>query len=182
MSDLHVLAVDGSPSGGGRTRTVLDALLAGAAAAKAQTSVLTLADSSEADAIAAITAADAFVFSSPVYRASFATPLKSLLDRLPRGMWGETEAPITGRAMAIVMTGATWHHYLALDGLRSVLAGFFAAHVLTPGLYVPGEGFDEPRQLTEPVAAAARAHGDALVALARAVAASPSLREVRPQA
>jgi FMN reductase len=182
VSPTRVLAIDGSPTGSGRTRTVLDAILAGADSAGATARVLTLSETSVPDAVAAFADADAFVFGSPVYRASFAAPLKSLLDALPRGMWGETEAPITGRAVAIALTGATWHHYLALDGLRSVLAGFFAAHVLTPGLYVPGEGFDEHKALQGPVAAAAREQGAALTELAHAVAASPRLRDVRPQA
>jgi FMN reductase len=182
MSAIRVLALDGSPAGGGRTRTVIDAILAGASAAGAHADVVTLAGTSVPDAVSALAAADAFVFASPVYRASFASPLKALLDGLPRGMWGETEAPITGRAVAVALTGATWHHYLALDGLRSVLAGFFAAHVLSPGLYVPGEGFDEHKALRAEVAQDAGGQGGALVALAEAVAASPPLREIRPQA
>jgi FMN reductase len=182
MSAVRIIAVDGSPGGSGRTRTALDALLDGAGDAGASWSLLSLSETPAEAVVAELGGADAFVFASPVYRASFASPLKSLLDQLPRGMWGETEAPITARAVAIVLTGATWHHYLALDGLRSVLAGFFGAHVLSPGLYVPGEGFDERKELTDSFAQAARAQGAGLVELARAVAASPVLREVRPQA
>jgi FMN reductase len=116
-----------------------------------------------------------------VYRASYATPLKTFLDRLPRGRWGETEAPITARAIGMVMTGATWQHYLAVDALRNVLAGFFAAHVLAPGLYVPGDGFTEARTLAEPFAELAHAQGAAIVALAEAIAGAPSLGGVTPQ-
>jgi FMN reductase len=181
---VRVLALDGSPQGGGRTDVVLRAVLAACEAqGAASTAVLGLAD--EAGLTAALEAvgeADAFVLGSPVYRASYATPMKAFLDRLPRGMWGETTAPVTGRAVALVCTGATWHHYLALDGLRSVMSGFFAAHVLTPGLYVPREGFDDDGALTGRLAGAADATGRGLVELARAVAASEVLGAVRPQA
>jgi len=183
---VNVLAVDGSPTGSGRTGAVLAEVLAGAEELGTRTSVLSLA---EADgdgeleaAVEAIAAADCFVFGSPVYRGSFATPLKRLLDVLPRGMWGETQAPITARAVAIVMTGATWHHYLGLQDLRNVLAGFFGAHVLTPGLYVPAEGFDAAKRPLEDVAAQARLQGRALAELGAAIAGGSALRAIRPQA
>jgi FMN reductase len=176
----RVLAVDGSPQGGGRTRTAIDAVLAGAASAGAQTATTSLADGR--DVLPELRQADAFVIASPVYRASFAAPLKTFLDQLPRGKWGEKEQPITARAVAIVLTGATWHHYLALDELRSVLAGFFGAHVLTPGLYVPGEGFDASKRLVTSFAELARGQGTALVALAQAIAASAALQAVGPHA
>lgn len=179
---LRVLAIDGSPSAPGRTAAALTAVLDAAATAGADHRLVRLSESGIEMALAAAGEADAFVFGSPVYRASFATPLKALLDALPRGMWGETEAPITGRAAAIVATGATWQHFLALDDLRSVLGGFFAAHVLAPGLYVPHDGFDEQHSLRQPFAEQAERDGRALVDLARAIAASPALAGARPQA
>lgn len=176
---MRILGIDGSPIGGGRTATVLGVVLEGARAAGADAALIGLVDG---DALTAVGAYDAFVVGTPVYRASFAAPLKGFLDALPRGMWGETTAPITGRAVAIVMTGATWHHYLALDDLRNALAGFFAAHVLTPGLYVPREGFGDDGALGAALSERAGATGAALVALAEAVAAAPGLRAVTPQA
>jgi FMN reductase len=185
---ITVLAIDGSPRAEGRTQRALDSVLAGAADAGAATRSLSLADGEGEDrdgpierALAAVRDSDAFVIGSPVYRASYAAPLKTFLDRLPRGRWGETEAPITARAVAMVMTGATWQHYLAVDSLRTVLAGFFAAHVLAPGLYVPGEGFTEARTLTESFQELARAQGAGVVALAAAIAGAPALGGVTPQ-
>ncbi|WP_375387573.1 NADPH-dependent FMN reductase [uncultured Amnibacterium sp.] len=177
-----VLAIDGSPRGGGRTRLVLDAVLAGARELSATTDVVELSgqDESVARAIAAASRFDAFVLGAPAYRAAPASPIKVFLDGLPRGFWGETEAPITGRAVAIVMTGASDHHYLALDGLRSALAGFFAAQVLSPGVYVSSAGFQDGR-LGEEGAAFAAAQGRALVALSEAIAGSEHLRVVKPQ-
>jgi FMN reductase len=185
---ITVLAIDGSPRRDGRTQTALDAVLAGAADAGAATRSLSLADGEGEDrdgpmqrALAQVSDADAFVIGSPVYRASYAAPLKAFLDRLPRGRWGETEAPITARAVAMVMTGATWQHYLAIDSLRTVLAGFFAAHVLAPGLYVPGEGFTEAKALSGPFMELAHAQGAGIVALAEAVAGAPALAGITPQ-
>ncbi|HVJ26885.1 MAG TPA: NAD(P)H-dependent oxidoreductase [Vicinamibacterales bacterium] len=181
-----ILAIDGSPVGGGRTRRVLDRILLGAEAAGATTSVVSLApeESSDpiAEALSAVADADAFIFGSPVYRASYAAPLKTFLDALPRGFWGETEAPITGRAVAIAITGATWHHFLALNDLRNVLASFFGAHVLTPGLYVPAEGFSDTKEVQEPFDEFAHAQGQALCELAAAIAASQALALTKPQA
>lgn len=179
---VKVLAIDGSPSGGGRTETAVRALLAGAESSGADVGLLSLAGVDQDAALEAVRGADAFVFCSPVYRGSYAAPLKGFLDVLPRGMWGETEAPVTGRAVAMLMTGATWHHYLALGELRNVLASFFGAHVLTPGIYVPTDGFDESKQLIDGYAELAHGHGEALVDLARAVAGSAALRGTRPQA
>lgn len=174
---MRILGVDGSPTGDGRTRTALEAVLEAAAAAGATTELVSLRDG-DPD----LGSADAFVLGSPVHRASFAAPLKAFLDRVPRGMWGETMQPLTGRAVAIVLTGASWHHFRALDDLRNVLASFFAAHVLVPGLYVPSEGFDADKRLTERFTAPATAQGTALVSLAAAVEAAPALRDLRPQA
>jgi len=184
MSALHVLGIDGSPVGGGRTRVALDYLLEGAAAAGAETSAVSLAHVEtglhDADLLAG---SDAFVFASPVYRGSYASPLKSFIDGLPRGFGEEEGEPIRGRAVAILLTGASWHHYLALNDLRNVLAGFFAAHVLSPGCYVPATGYsDDKHQLLPPFDELARTQGAALVALASAVSASPTLADVRPQA
>jgi NAD(P)H-dependent FMN reductase len=78
------------------------------------------------EAIAAVESADAVAIGSPIYRASFAHPLKVFFDQFPRGMWGETRAPLRGRAVARVATGATLHHFLGLNDLRNVLAELFA--------------------------------------------------------
>jgi FMN reductase len=178
---VRILAVDGSPQGGGRTRRVLDAVLAGAAAAGASTEVAGLANGID-DALGRLEAADAIVFGSPIYRASIATPLKDLLDHTPRGMWGETEEPLRAKPAGLALTGATFHHYLAVDDLRNVLAGFFAMHVLSPGLYVPSEGYDDTKALLPTYVELAASQGRGLVELATAIAESPSLRDIRPQA
>jgi FMN reductase len=179
---MLVVAIDGSPKGAGKTATALRGVLAGAEAAGATSELVTLAEQSPDDAIDVIDAAEAVVFGSPVYRASYVYELKRLLDELPRGMWGEARAPIHGKAVAIVTTSASLHHFLALDGLRSVLAGFFAAHIVPPGLHVSRENFDAEGQLDTVTAELAARQGAALVELAHALPHCPVLRSVTPQA
>ena len=124
---------------------------------------------------------DGYVIGSPVYRASFATPLKAFLDALPRGVGRETEAPLRGKAVVIVATGGSWHHFLALNDLRNVLAGFFATHVVPPGLYVGRGGFSEDGALQAEYQAQAEAQGRALVELGGALGQAAHLRDLRPQ-
>lgn len=169
-----MIAIDGSPTGTGRTASALRAV--------AGCDPLSLTEVGLEDAVEAIDRADAVVLGSPVYRASYAHPLKELLDGLPRGMWGETRAPLRGKAVAILATGASLHHFLAMSDLRNVLAGFFAAHVLPPGLYVPRAGFGDDLELLDPYAEQARSQGLALVELADALARSTALRQLVPQA
>jgi FMN reductase len=100
------------------------------------------------------------VFAASIYRAGGVFPLKTFLDGVPRGVWGEAAAPLQGKAGAVVLTAASWHHLLAVDGLRGVLAGFFATQVLSPGLYLPNDVFVDggspgPRQ-TSPLRTARR--------------------------
>ena len=177
---LDVLGVVASPEAGARTSTAVSGVLEGAAAAGCRTSLVEMSACSVAEAIEAIERADAVVLGSPVYRATYSAMLKTLLEQTQRGRHGETSAPLRGTPAAIVMTGASEHHFLAVDGLRAVLATFFAVQVLAPALYVDHAGFVDRNTLTESSAAIAAAHGAALAALAAAVRESAPLREMEP--
>lgn len=62
--------------------------------------------------------ADAVLFATPVYRATFTGALKNLLDLTP------IEA-LAGKACGIIAMGATQHHHLGVDWhLRAVLTWF----------------------------------------------------------
>jgi FMN reductase len=187
---ITLLAVDGSPSGGGRTRTAVEAVAGGAERLGGIVEAIGLAEHGGLERVLeALDGVDAVVFGAPVYRAAAAAPLKQLLDLIPRGSShdsishnnGERLSPLAGKPVAIVQTGASLHHFLALDALRNVLAGFFAAHVVAPGLYVPRDGFGE-YGLLEPYAAHARSQGEALAELTHAVKSGAALASVRPQA
>jgi FMN reductase len=177
-----IVAVIGSPHAGGRTRVAVDAVLQGAAQEGGQTRVLELADTAVPDAVAALGEADAVVFGSPTYRADITAQLKGLLDATPRGMAYESGDPLRGTVCATVLTGASDHHFLAVEKVRGILGGFFGTQLLSPGLYLPSAAFveggeslrDEPQQLAE-------LHGRALVELATAVGSSRWLRMMRAQ-
>jgi FMN reductase len=178
---VQVVAVVGSPNPGGRTRVAVDAVLRGAAAEGADTRVVELASVSTADALAALDRADAAVFGSPTYRADIAAGLKALLDATPRGMPYESGDPLRGTTCATVLTGASDHHFLAVEKVRGILGGFFGAQLLSPGLYLPSASFTEDgAALTDDAGRLAELHGRALVELATAVRSSKWLRDLRP--
>jgi FMN reductase len=177
----QVLGVVAGPEPGGRTATAVSGVLAGAEKAGATTSLLELSEAGADAVIAAFADADAVVFGSPVYRATYSALLKDLLERTERGKWGESTAPLQGKVAATVLTGASGHHYLALGDLRDVLAGFFAVQVLSPGLYLDHGGYVDRTTLTDQSAELAAAHGAALADLAAAVKSSPALQAITPQ-
>lgn len=167
------------PTAGGRTSAAVAAVLAGARGA--ETRALDLTGGEVDDAIREIDRADGIVLGSPVYRGTYSAALKTVLERTERGMWGERTAPLQGKAVAVVLTGASPHHFLALGDLRSVLAGFFAAQVLSPGLYLDHSAFIDRSTPTGETRALAAGHGAALHALTEAVRGSPALTALRPQ-
>nr|WP_222131847.1 NAD(P)H-dependent oxidoreductase [Pseudonocardia sp. C8] len=171
------MGVVAGPEPGGRTATAVAGLLAGTGA---PTELVELSQTPFADVVAGFAEADAVVFGSPVYRAGHTASLKALLEATERGKWGETTAPLQGKTAAIVLTGASGHHFLAVDGLRSVLAGFFAVQVLSPGLYLDHSGFVDRNTLTPESAELAAAHGRALADLTEAVRSSAALRAITP--
>ncbi|MCV2489764.1 NAD(P)H-dependent oxidoreductase [Geodermatophilus sp. YIM 151500] len=177
----RVLGLAGGPEVGGRTATAVAGILAGAADRGAETGLLELSRTALSEVVEAIEGADAVVFGSPVYRATYSALLKGVLEGTERGKWGETRAPLQGKAAAVVLTGASGHHFLAVNDLRGVLAGFFAVQVLAPGLYLDHSGFLDRKTLTEDSAALAATHGSALVDLTITVRSSPALAALRPQ-
>src|SRR6185503_10917803 len=165
---MLVTAVIGSPNKGGHTRVAVDAVLRGAAVEGAETEVLELADGRLDEVVARLERPDAVVFASPTYRADVTAGLKALLDTTPRGMTGETSAPLSGKACTAVLTGASDHHFLAVQ-------------LLSPGLYFPRAAFTEDGSaLEDQYSALAEMHGRALVELAAAVRSSKWLKELRP--
>ncbi|MFD7280733.1 NADPH-dependent FMN reductase [Streptomyces sp. NPDC059862] len=137
-----VLSVSGSPSPTSRTARLLrdlDARLTAQGHEVIPLDVRTLPPEAllHADfghpAIARATAlfeqADGVVIGTPVYKAAYSGPLKSLLDLLPQyALKGKTVLPLA--------TGGSTAHVLAIDyALRPVLASMGPAHI-TPGWFV----------------------------------------------
>jgi FMN reductase len=179
---MRFVALLGSPNAAGRTRVVADAIAEGVASADGTVQVTALADEpATASIMDACDGADGLIMGCPVYRGGMAYPLKTLLDHMPRGMWGETTAPILGKPVGIYMTGASHHHYLAVDELRRVLCGFFACQVLAPGLYFCSADFNDDGRLSDAAASLAAQYGEALVAFGAAVRGSKAIQALRPQ-
>lgn len=176
---MRIIGLVGGPQSGGRTSSAVSAVLNGTHGA--ETDLLELSETGPRFATHAIEAADAVVFGSPIYRATYSSLLKTLLEATERGKWGESTAPLQGKVAATVLTGASAHHFLAVNELRNVLAGFFAAQVLAPGLYLDHDGYVDRTTLTEPSADLAAAHGAALSDLTVAVRASVALTALTPQ-
>lgn len=176
-----ILGLAGGPEGGGRTSAAVEGVLAGAAAGGAETELVEVSRTALPDVFEAVESVDAVVFGSPVYRATYSALLKGVFEGLERGKWGETRAPLQGKAAAVVLTGASGHHFLAVNDMRDVLAGFFAVQVLAPGLYFDHGGYVDRSTLTQDSAALAAAHGSALLDLTVAVRSSQALGALRPQ-
>lgn len=78
-----------------------------------------------ATVVQAMTQADCMILASPIYRGSYTGALKNLLDHAPL-------QALEGKAVGLLATGGSEHHYLAVDfQMRGVLAWFNA--YLVPG-------------------------------------------------
>jgi FMN reductase len=93
-------------------------------------------DDDTAEVIASVTAADALLFATPVYRGSMTGALKNVFDQLP------VEA-LEGKVVALAAMGGSDHHFLGADRhLRDVLS-FFGALVIPVSVYLTGADFAE---------------------------------------
>jgi FMN reductase len=182
VDGIRVVAVSCSPSVGGKTRAALEAVLEGAAELGATSTLVEMgAQASISDVVDAMAGADAFVLGSPMYRGTYTAQFKSLMDKTPRGMYGECAAPLSARAVLTVATAGSDHHLLGAGRMRDVLVDFFASHVVSPGLYLTGTAFADG-VLVAGSAERARLMGRALVELSQAIGSSASLKAVTPNA
>jgi NAD(P)H-dependent FMN reductase len=185
---MLVLAICGSVALSRRTRTLLEAGLAAAAAcgADVETDLLDLHDTPldicdgrpDAEysagtqaAVARVVAADAYLIGTPIYRAAYTGALKNLFDLTPREQ-------LAGKVAGLLATGATDHHFLAVEHeLRPVLS-FFRCHTVPGVVYAAHRHFNPDGSLGEALAAAVRTLAQDTVALCRAIggrAAGPDL-------
>ena len=133
-------------------------------------------------ALAALERSDAVLFAAPTYRETYPGTLKSFLDSLPRGGRGEGTAPLAGKPVGIILTGATAHHFLALNSVHGLLTGGFAAFVVPVSIYAHHAHFGPDSTVTDPeLRARAELLGRTLVTTARLLRGCPELRALRPQ-
>ena len=193
---LHVLGVVASLSPSSKTRALVEVVLEAASSQSGVTTeILTFADreiqpadgtraedyqGDMGELLTAIDAADAVVFGMPIYRASQPGALKNLLDAVPRGQYDGNAQALRAKPVGIAATGATDHHFLAIDDLAEILRGFYAAYVIPPGLYASHAQFTDGELTGDRVRTAATRTGQALVELRRALDESPALSSVEP--
>jgi FMN reductase len=196
VADTQALGIVGTASATGRTRVLIEAVLGGAAELSADTEVIVLgehaipvADGTRAEdqptdarsVLEAVDRAQVVAIGTPIYRASFSGILKSFLDLVPRGAWDGAAQPLRAKPVVVAATGATAHHFLALDQLVAMLATFFAAFVIPPGIYAAHDDFDRTGRLDESLVRQAQAAGRGMVEMHHALAGSQALRAVMPQ-
>lgn len=175
---VSLLGLVGSPNAGGRSSTALQAFLD---ATGAPSTVVELGGGPDPEDLQrALEAADGVVFATPTYRARSSGLIKAVLENTQRGAAGEQRAPLRGKATAILHTGNAAEHFLAVDDLRSVLAGFFAAQVLSPGLFLSGAHFDPDGGLTADARELVAAHGRAFAQYTTAVRGAPAVTALAP--
>jgi len=182
---IRVLAVVASQAGGNTDRLVGQVLKA-ASEAHAAVSPATVhlgagpLDPARVESyMQSVAAADAVVLGTPMFRATYAAVLKEFLERVPRGGPPERfDGPLRAKAVGIVATGGSHHHFLGADPLIDLLVRYFGAYVVPPVLYgvIRSGGDPDPALLDD----AAR-FGRALTALAQAIRSDDRLGDARAQ-
>lgn len=194
---MTVLGIVGSVSETSKTRSAVEVALDAAAETRGvDTEVLHLAeydlvtadgrglDAYEGDTAAAlekIVEADAYVVGTPIYRGSLSGALKNLLDMVPRGMWQADVAPFENAAVGLVATGATNHHYLAIDQELRPIFGFFGAHTVGGSVYATDDHFGDEAVTDDEVRDRLADLGRATVELTRAIDEADALGGLGPQ-
>ena len=120
------------------------------------------------DVVNRIKSGTVFLLATPIYRGSYTGALKNLLDHLP------LEA-LEGKVVGLIATGATSHHYLAIDHqLRGVLA-WFNAYVLPGCVYLDSSSYSDGELSDQEQAAHLRQLGESLVTVSRRLEDVPAM-------
>lgn len=88
--------------------------------------------------------ADAFIVGSPIYRGTFSGAFKNLFDLIPNDS-------LKGKAIGIVATGGSDHHYLAIEHQFKPLFGYFKAYTVPGGVYANNGHFSNGQLIDENV-------------------------------
>lgn len=134
-----------------------------------------------ADALQQIIDSKAFIVGTPVYRGSYSGLLKNLFDLIPRGMWQADVAPLENRAVGLIATGATAHHYLSVAQELGPVFSFFGSHAVGSGVYGESSQF-ENKQVADPeLKQRLQTLGNATVELSLAIEKGAWLSKLGPQ-
>jgi len=175
---MLILGIAGGIGQSWHTRLLVETVLAGAAAKQADTELIDLsltpidfaANKAATDyspdtqrVLELAGRADGFVFGSPIYRATYTGVLKNMFDLMP------VEAML-GKTAALVATGGSLHHYLALDFTFRPIMTFFNMHTVPGVLYGSREQFLPEQQLGPELRQQAESLGEDLVYMTRQLA------------
>jgi FMN reductase len=174
---MRLLGISGSLSKGSRTSRLIQEVLdwaarepgVGTELLEISTSGVVLCDGrppetyegQTREVIDKVCAADAYVVGSPMYRGSYTGAFKNLFDLLPNDA-------LAGKAVGLIATGGSDHHFLALEHQLRPLLSFFRAHTVPGTVYAQNAHFTESG-LAEEVQEACRSMAEEVVRLARAV-------------
>jgi FMN reductase len=175
---MRLLGISGSLSKGSRTSRLIQHVLdAAAEAPDVQAELLEVSqqglgfcDGRRPDAyegetrrvIDLVCAADCYVVGSPMYRGTYTGAFKNLFDLLPNDA-------LSGKAVGLVATGGSDHHFLALEHQLRPLLSFFRAYTIPGTVYAHNAHFDGDRLADEAVREQCRRLGGEVVRLCRAV-------------
>ncbi len=184
---IHIVAVVASQAGGNTDRLVGRVLEAargdqeGVAVATIHLGAGPLDPACVEGYLQSLARADAVVLGTPMFRSTYAAVLKEFLERVPRGGPAERfDGPLRAKAVGIVATGGSHHHFLGADPLIDLLVRYFGAYVVPPVLYgVIRSGGD--RNLDSGLVEDATRFGRALAALGRAIGGDDRLGDARAQ-
>lgn len=123
----------------------------------------------------------AFVIGTPIYRGSCSGILKNLFDLIPRGKWQSDKAPLEGRAVGLIATGATDHHFLAVSQELGPIASFFGSHQVGSGVYLNASQFNDTQIVDEEAIQRLKRLGKATAELSRYIDESSYLSVLGPQ-
>jgi FMN reductase/FAD reductase [NAD(P)H] len=87
-------------------------------------------------AIDKVSEADAYIIGSPIYRGSYSGAFKNLFDLIPNTV-------LKGKAVGIVATGGSYHHFLAIEHQLKPLLGYFNTYVVPGGVYAHNDHFGD---------------------------------------
>lgn len=83
-----------------------------------------------------ITDADAIIVGSPIYRGTYSGAFKNLFDLIPNDA-------LKGKAVGLIATGGSDHHYLAIEHQFKPLFGYFNAYTIPGGVYANNSHFSD---------------------------------------
>lgn len=194
---IDLLGIAGSVSDPSNTRAAVEvALQAAADEFEVRTEILHLAEfnldtadgrkldeytGDTASALDLILNSKAFIIGTPVYRGSYSGALKNLLDLIPRGKWQSDKAPLENRAIGLIATGATDHHYLSVSQELGPISSFFGSYAIGAGVYAQSSQFKNHQVTDDKVKERLKKLGKATIELSRAVSNSSYLSALGPQ-